>query len=347
MTPFQMQLLSALTALILTQTAWAESGSAAQSAEALYKRSTDVSLWRANATPYVLVGSFKLHGLASDTTDGLYRMVWFDSQHWREDIGVPGFSQIRAVNGDTAWRQRTTAYLPYRISQVISLVEGASAGFTPSAWVKDATVKEVKVDANGDSCVTLTQSSGNSSRVMCFEKATGALVSESFDGAVQRTQGKFQAVGNGVFPSELSAFQYGKLAVEFKVTELTVTPLPSQELLNQPAEAKPWVWCEEMRHYELPRATLTELISGIKKETVNVTLKQQHGLPRPTPQDTIVSGVLGTDGKVHDATIEQRASNGFDDASLKAVRNMTSTPATCQGKAVEVDFSFPLRFRVR
>jgi len=59
---------------------------------------------------------------------GTYELLWNGPDHWREQISVPGYSEVQTGGKEVVWVQRSTDFIPvpiYALRQAL--------GFGPSA----------------------------------------------------------------------------------------------------------------------------------------------------------------------------------------------------------------------
>jgi TonB family protein len=73
-------------------------------------------------------------------------------------------------------------------------------------------------------------------------------------------------------------------------------------------------------------------------------------MPQPKPghggeADVVLRGLIGVDGKVHDAVVQSSERPDLDLAALQLIQQWTFTPALCNGHPNQVQASFTLHFQ--
>lgn len=119
----------------------------------------------------------------------------------------------------------------------------------------------------------------------------------------------------------------------------------------------------------LPRLEISQTMSVLTEVTPNVlaappnalvlqaciTFRRAFGesMPQPKPGngggdfDVLVRGVIGTDGKVHDAVVQSSERSDLDAEAVNVMQQWVFTPARCDGRPVFTEASFTLHFQAR
>lgn len=87
----------------------------------------------------------------------------------------------------------------------------------------------------------------------------------------------------------------------------------------------------------VPTRQVQPTLPSIRKEA-RATLKVPE-------EDIVVSGILGKDGTVHDASILRGAEPAFDEKALEAVRQWAFVPARKRGLPVPIKIAIAVKFR--
>ena len=122
-------------------------------------------------------------------------------------------------------------------------------------------------------------------------------------------------------------------------------------------------------HYSfngIPHLEISQTMTALTNSTPNVlaappnaqirrrctTYRRAFGINLPQPQpghggdaDLVVRGLIGVDGKVHDAVVQSSERPDLDPAALELVQQWTFTPAMCNGQPNESQASFTLHFQ--
>jgi hypothetical protein len=82
------------------------------------------------------------------------------------------------------------------------------------------------------------------------------------------------------------------------------------------------------------------------------TYRRAMGIDMPQPKpgnggeaDIVVRGLIGVDGKVHEAVVQTSERPDLNPAALQLIEQWTFTPALCNGKPNQAEASFTLHFR--
>jgi len=193
---------------------------------------------------------------------------------------------------------------------------------TGHIWQKDVSGKSAisPVGINKDSKVTL-----------CFDPASGALLSAAYSNSLPRFEYEGQAtLGNKVFPKVLRCFEGNELAVEATVLELAKEEGQDPAGFAPPPGAEKWPYCED-----------PELPQQIEKREVEYpsSAKARHQFGT-----VICLAEIGADGLVHNLMVLQWRGL-FVPAVKQAVKDWRYKPATCNGVPVPMTiylaYTFP------
>jgi TonB family protein len=254
--------------------------------------------------------------------EGSYSFLWNGSEEWREEINLPGYSEIQVGAKGVVFLKRTTEFLPLRIDQLHSTLGYGTGGSIRSTFVHmgpapNETVKKIQ-DRNEKgrklSCVEMESvvEGLKSPREVCVDASKGTLVRRG-----QFLDGDPMPVGTKMFPRSLSYVEDGKPLVEVQITELN-TAEPS-----------------ERSTFESPQGATSR--SGCMNPIPPYLLRQ----PQPkyplqerasrTEGKVSISTLIGTDGVPRQLKIVSGATPGLNSASVDGVQQWRYSPATCSG----------------
>jgi hypothetical protein len=158
--------------------------------------------------------------------EGSYQFFWNGPEEWREEINLPGYTEIQVGGKGVVFLKRTTDFLPLRIYQPHSTL-GYGAGGSPSTFVRmgpstNETIKKIHDRSeNGQrlSCVEIESvlDRYNVKRDVCVDQSSGTLIRQGY---IDKT---WMPIGDKSFPRFLSYVEDGKPLVEVQVTELKTT----------------------------------------------------------------------------------------------------------------------------
>jgi TonB family protein len=183
-------------------------------------------------------------------------------------------------------------------------------------------------EANGRPahCIEFNTIAGtrNWNNELCVDAQNGTLVREKLDNRLIENSDFFPFAGELV-PGTIRVSFYGvpHLAISQTLTELSD---PTPNVLAAPPNAQIRQYC--------------------------TTFRRAFGVNMPQPKpgtggetEVVLRGLIGQDGKVHDAVVESTERPDLNSAALQLIQQWTFTPATCNGQATSVEASFTLHFQ--
>jgi TonB family protein len=182
---------------------------------------------------------------AAGSLDGTLVLTWFSPNEWREEITLPGFSQVRIASKGRLWTARNVPFESLRAYQLEKLID------LRSAWTvrSDESVEGVKGrKANGvaASCVEVKGKLDHGRRTLCADAqsllplTTGALSQD----LRPNEYGEYTPWESKQFPRLMRSYERKALAIELRVEELGPSSESAASLLSPPSEATVWDWCD-------------------------------------------------------------------------------------------------------
>ena len=261
--------------------------------------------------------------------DGTYRLLWDGPEHWREEISLPGYTELQVGGKGTVWIHRSTDFIPLPVYQLhaalgFGSVAGADTGhfesfvqlgLTPKDRVKKLHFRK----QHGDrlTCVE-TEDEQKSSWEVCVNDSTGTL----FRGASYEDR-DFRPVSGKVFPRFLSFLENGKTVVKVNVNDLIAPaefPLNSfTPLVTVSAEAG----CMNPMPYRRVKSLAPQYPQDARQQRIEGTV--------------VVDVWIGTDGfpRIRKVTASPNAS--LEKAAATALTGWRYEPASCEGRPVQVE----------
>ncbi len=270
--------------------------------------------------------------------DGTYRLLWDGPEHWREEISLPGYTELQVGGKGTVWIHRSTDFIPLPVYQLhaalgFGSVAGADTGhfesfvqlgLTPKDRVKKLHFRK----QHGDrlTCVE-TEDEQKSSWEVCVNDSTGTL----FRGASYEDR-DFRPVSGKVFPRFLSFLENGKTVVKVNVNDLIAPaefPLNSfTPLVAVSAEAG----CMNPMPYRRVKSLAPQYPQDARQQRIEGTV--------------VVDVWIGTDGfpRIHKVTASPNAS--LEKATSTALTGWHYEPATCEGRPVQVETVLRINYTI-
>ena len=269
------------------------------------------------------VDTFRLLDAVGGPQDGSFSRVVVQGTGRREELTFGSFHVINV------WTRRGLATV--RSGEVIPPPLEDVMRITPTRHLRfdDEDVIDAITDsgANGRParCIEFNTVTGQktSQNELCVDAQNGALVQAKL-GNEEIEYGDFFTFAGAVIPGTIQYSVNGipHLEIAQIMTELTN---PTPNVLAAPPDAQMRRYCTSYR----------------RAFGVNV--------PQPQPgtgadADVVLRGLIGADGKVHDAVVQRSERPDLNPAALQLIQQWAFTPALCDGKPNSVQASFTLHF---
>jgi hypothetical protein len=248
--------------------------------------------------------------------DGSYVFLWNGPDQWREEINLPGYSEVHVGGKGVVFNKPSSDFMLFEIRYLRSALDyGRRIALGPKDTFKrvhDRNVNGVKVKC------ALIADQENHNRDVCVDALTGALVRQT-----PFLDRELTPVGAKLFPRFLSYVENGKSLAEVQVTELKTTEPSPPSAFEPPAGAvsNPGCWNPD-------GGRLVKRVNPIYPVSERVF----HA------QGTVaLYAVIAADGILHNLRIISGVTPGLNKASLDGVEQWRYEPFTCKGKPVDVE----------
>jgi hypothetical protein len=299
--------------------------------------------------PFRLRVSVRLLGLVNGTREGQYLLMVASPARWFDSARFPGYSETTGLSNGERWRKRNVIDKPYRFHEATRMLDVAGhLRFPADARVrtlvqKDAggrpvTCAEVtptadlwQKDTVGRAAISEVARAKDSSANLCFDGASGMLVSASYGGELPRFEYEgVVTLGAKAYPKTMRCYEGKELAAEASVDELVAQQgAETEESYATPAGAQKWPDC---RVVEPPKL----IAKKSAEENTSARAHRQYGT-------VLALAEVGTDGLIHDLAFVQYRGGLFDTVK-QAVTSWRYQPATCNGVPVPVQFYLAYTF---
>jgi len=265
--------------------------------------------------------------------EGRFALIWNGPDQWREEVVLPGYTEIQVGEKGVVFRKRTTEYIPLRIFQLHSTLGFGSGlwkvsfsrlGPGPTDTLKK--VHERKVDGAEAQCVQIQSSTGHE-RDFCVDEATGIPI------RTEPRDSRVAPIGTKMFPRSMKWVEEKKDLVDVEITELKTTLDVPASVFQPPKDAVPHAGCMNPA-------------GGEKTHDVAPVYPLEDRLNR-TEGAVSTYALLGTDGRPKEFLVVSGVSPGLNDASVTALRQWVYTPATCSGVPVEAETVLTINYSLR
>jgi TonB family protein len=269
--------------------------------------------------------------------DGSYLLLWDGPERWREEISLPGYSEIQVGGKGVIFLKRNTDFIPLRVAQLHSaLGYGYGEGSYPHHFFinvvprPDETIKKIhgrKMNGSKVDCVEIVDHE-NRTRQVCVDETTGTLVREN-----PFLDSELMSVGGKLFPRFLSYVEYGKPLAEIHVTEFTTPRQIPSSAFNPPPGTVSKPGCMNPTPARLVKRVNPQYPEHERQSRIEGTVS--------------IYGWIGKDGSVSEPRIISGVAPGLNDASLEAVRQWRYQPATCNGTPIDVEAVLTVMYQLR
>lgn len=249
--------------------------------------------------------------------EGTYSLLWNGPDQWREEIALPGYSEIQVAGRGAISIKRTTEYPPRQISLVHALL-GYGRDLKLQKHEKIKQIRDREIRGTKASCVEIEGEFG--SRQVCIDPSNTTLVRE-----LPFVDGNFVPVGLKEFPFSLSYVDQKKTLAEVTVTEL-----------NTPAQFPVSAFDPPAGGISRPKCDASQVRSGRLVARVNpmYPLVQRNAHVEGTVH---LYAVIGTDGMLHNLEVISGVDPALDRSAMEAVQKWRYEPYMCNGVPVEVE----------
>ena len=258
--------------------------------------------------------------------DGSYILLWNGPEQWREEISLPGYSEVKVGGKGVVSLKRSTDFMPLQLNPLYqTLSYGRALATGPEETVKQVHHRNVNGVKVG--CAEIAEQQYHTTlREVCVDLSTGALVRQP-----PLLDREMMPIGAKLFPRFLSYVEKGKPLAEVQVTELKTTEQLPSSGFEPPVGAVSKPGCMS------PNTGLL-----VKKMTPSYPELEKRSGHEGT---VTMYALIGTDGVPQGLRIVSGVTPGLNKASLDAVQQWRYKPYTCDGiGAVEVETLIVVNF---
>lgn len=294
----------------------------------LVERARQVSATRQSA-PVVneMVVTFRTRDANGKMREGTYTRVFAGATGTREEFTLPDYHVVRLSLPDRIAFIGGSRVLPPELHEVLKLIPIQLWHLDQEDVVRDIRKENRKgLDAQ---CIDFDTIRGSEvfNNAMCFDSATGAEIYDR-SGNMELENSEFFDFSGAKLPGHIMEYRNGILKTEIQVTRRIITEPISTDMFTPPATADVGMRC---RTYSRPFGQSMPQPPG-------------NGLPIT---NVVVHALIGFDGHVQSAAVEDSDRPELNEEALKVARTWTFTPAMCNGKPNTQGVSLVIRFQGR
>ena len=271
--------------------------------------------------------------------DGRFQLLWNGPEQWKEEIRLPGYTEVQVGGKGTVWVQRS--FLPLRVYDLQTalgfgtgtLGSGAASaslvqtGLTPKDRIKK--VRQRKERGEAQTCVEYENEVKRSLEI-CVNEKTGTLSrpSSSF------LDTGIQPVGGGkVYPRSLSFVEEGKTVATAIITDFTTSAQFPPNSFTPPPGVSPQAGCMNPVPPRLIKQVVPQYPENARQSRVQGTVAVDAWIP--------------LDGIPRIGEVVGRINPDLERSAIAALRDWRYEPATCNGRPVEVETVFRVIYSLR
>lgn len=273
------------------------------------------------------------------STHGQYVVTWMSPSRWREELEIADYRRVRVHDSKGYWQQSTLGFQPelaFRLDSMLDFKTILKIG-------AKQTLGKVKTrDKNGvrQKC-TEVKWTMSTERVLCFDEASGSLLSVEYPRSESQNPpdisrvdyGAFNKLGDKAIPYEVHAFRDRTVVITAKVVDVTPITQEDPELFAPPINSEFWPHCDDMQSPELENRVPPEYPVGAR------TNGEQGRV--------VFYAVIEADGTLSHLTPIRRATPTLESAAADALRQWHYKPATCGSMPIRMETSIPVSFWIR
>lgn len=271
--------------------------------------------------------AFRVLDSDSGAQEGTLTRVVVQGTGRRDEITFGDYHVVNVLTRGQLATIRTSELAPPEVARVMRLTPIYLVRFDHEDVIYAIT--DSQADGRPLRCVQFDTVTGRKSdrNELCVDAANGTLVSEKLGNELIENRDFFPFAG-AVVPARISYSVQGIPRTEITQTMSALTDA-TPNVLAAPPDAQIRKFC--------------------------TTYRRPFGesMPQPRPGngggdfDLVVRGIIGQDGRVHDAVVQSSERPDLNAEALSLVRQWVFSPAMCNGRPGQTEASFTLYFQAR
>ena len=259
---------------------------------------------------------FRVLDTSSPVREGIFTRVVIQGAGRREEATFGDYHSINIATSAGLSTVRTSELPPADVNTVMRITPIYTVRFADDDVIH-AIVDKAGAQGQKLRCILFDTIRGQriDNNEICVDAANGTLVSEKI-GAERFQFSQFFSFAGALFPANISYWRDGvpKLEITQTMTELKEA---TENVLTAPPNASVRQWCK--------------------------TFKRAIGQSMPQPRagnggrdiDVAIQGIIGLDGKVHQAVVQSAERADLGEEALALVQQWVFAPAVCNGLSNE------------
>jgi hypothetical protein len=273
------------------------------------------------------VDSFQVFGADQVVKEGTFTRVVIQGTGRRDETTFGDYHLVDVIANGGMSRAQNQAVAPPDVKTLMRVTPIYHVSFNNEDVIHAITNREVNGQAAR--CIEFDTVVGQKSQAneICVDAATGAIVLEKLNEERIEYHDFFLFAG-ALIPARIDYSSTAAPSMEIKQS-MTVVNETIPNVLVAPPDAVAWVNCQPYR-----RAF-------------------GQSMPQPKPGngggqvDVIVRGMIGRDGRVHDAVIDSSERPDLNGDAINIIHQWVFTPPMCNNQPSSAEASFTLHFQGR
>jgi TonB family protein len=273
------------------------------------------------------VDSFQVFGPEQTVKDGTFTRVVIQGTGRRDETTFGDYHLVDVIANGGMSRAQNQAVAPPEIKTLMRVTPIYHVSFNNEDVIR--TIGNREVDGRAARCIDFDTVVGQKSQPneICVDAATGAIVLEKLNDERIEYHDFFSFAG-ALIPARIDYSSAAASSMEIKQS-MTVVTESIPDVLVAPPDAVAWVNCQPYR-----RAF-------------------GQSMPQPKPGngasqvDVMVRGMIGRDGRVHDAVIDSSERPDLNGEAINIIHQWMFTPPMCNNQPSSAEASFTLHFQGR
>jgi hypothetical protein len=273
------------------------------------------------------VDTFRVLDATSGPAEGSISRVVIQGTGRRDEAAFGDYHVINVWTANGLATVRSQEVAPPEIASVMRLTPIYSVHFDHEDVI--FSINDSSVDGHPARCIEFTTTGGQKTdnNEICVD-TTNYTVASMRLGQEQIENRDFFPFAGALLPGTIRYSYAGRPQLEITQTMTELTH-PTPNVLAAPPNAQLRTGC--------------------------TTFRRAFGesMPQPKPgsggedTDVLLRGLIGSDGRVHDAVVQQSDRPDLNSEALGIIRQWTFTPALCDGNPISTEASFMLHFQAR
>lgn len=286
------------------------------------------------STPFQLVESLRIKTKKGIWAEGTYTLIWASPDHWKDELSLPDYHEIRAATQRSIWRTRSQPAWTAAASRARSIVDLAA---TPVAKPEQGVIRiyNSKMGEVMARCVFAVPFRGYEIEG-CFDASHGYILtldSKLFKDAGRTEWGDYLELTNHFVPRQRRESRNGDLVTEVVVREVSLLSSVDPALFASPAGAQEIPGCYD----PMPPKPKEKPEPAYSREARMQKIQGRMSL------DVQIDGR----GLVESAFVVEPLEPTLDRAAIdKVKKHWRFEPATCSGVPVPAEFAVEFSFHL-